>query len=385
MSGRAGRWVVVLIAVAVSCVAARANDSITSKIKLTPTGRLLVDGAVYFSDDKEFAAGAAIPEARLGLQGAYENFTAKVEVGVSYGKLVLKDIYIQARLGERWHVRAGNFIHPFGLQSAYNSSMKTSMEMPTSNAVFDLPRSIGVKGKYYDNDWMAAMSIGVESKASVLSSTAMGKTGLGVDGRFVWRRAVEGSVVQIGWSGAWLAPQYNEDEELNHRSISLSANFPTSVARVKALSAIVDDASGYFKFTPELLLCHGRVALESQYYYGQVWRKDNAPAYKAYGAYALLRGIVRGGDYRYRSIDARLDAPAPKSIEVALQYNYTCLSDSHAGIRGGRISDVSCTLNWYINRYIIWRLRGGYSHNWDRADMSPIDVGCLQTRLQIIF
>lgn len=384
MTSAIRRCTIALAAALVSGLA-YANDSIASRIALTPTGRLLMDAAAYFSHDKDFAAGAAIPEARLGVQGKYENFTGKVEVGVSYGKLLLKDIYIQADLGDKWHVRAGNFIHPFGLQSAYNASMKTTMEMPTSNAVFDLPRSIGVKGKYCDSNLMLAACVGVESKASLMSSTAMGKTGWGVDGRFVWRRADSGNVLQIGWSGAWLSPQYNDVEALNHKSISLLASFPTSVARVTALSATVDDATGYFKFTPELLLSHGRVALESQYYYGKVWRDGNRPSYTAYGAYALLRGIVRGKGYSYRSIDARLETPAPKSLEVALQYNYTCLSDSHAGIYGGRISDVSCTLNWYINRYIIWRLRGGYSHNWDRADCAPIDMGCLQTRLQIIF
>lgn len=355
------------------------------KIKLTPIGRALVDAAAYMTGDDRFAAGAAIPEARLGLRGAYRDFKAKVEVGVSYGKLTLKDIYIEADFGENWLVRAGNFIHQYGLQSAYNVSMKSTMEMPVSNSVFDLPRSIGVMGTYCSPYWLLSATVGVESRASLLSSTEMGKTGWGIDGRFVWRpRHDDGYIVQIGWSGAYLTPQYNADAELNHESVTLNGNFPTSVARVSAVGADVTDARVYFKFTPELLIAKGRLALESQYYYGHVFRR-NKNDYTAYGAYAILRGIIKGDGYRYYSPDARLDTPSPKSFELSLCYNYTCLTDRSAGISGGRVSDISCTLNWYINRYVIWRLRGGYSHSWDRADTDPVNLGSIQTRLQIIF
>ncbi len=373
--------VVSLLTVALPSVA---GDSIVSKIKLAPIGRFLLDGATYFSDNEEFVTGAAIPDATLGVKAQYEDFSAKVEVGVSYGKLSLKDIYLQYEINDRFNIRAGNFVHPFGLQSAYSSSKKTSMEMPVSNSVFDLPRAIGVEGNFHTRDFLLGVSVGVESKANVLSSDALGKTGWGAVGRFVWRNVDGDRIFQIGWSGAWLSPQYNEDETLNHKSVSLTARFPTSVAKVTALDAVVDKASGYFKFTPELLLSYGRVALESQYYHGRVWR-DDAPDYTAYGAYATLRGIVLGDNYKYRARSARIDTPSPKSLEVALQYNYTCLSDREAGIWGGRVSDVSCTINWYINRYIIWRLRGGYTHNWDRADGLVTDLGSIQTRIQLIF
>lgn len=365
-------------------VSAHAQD--TDKIRLTPTGRLLMDAETYFTSAPGFKAGAAIPEARLGLVGNYREWTGRVEVGVAYGKLVLKDIYLQADFGKKWYLRAGNYLQPFGLQSAYNASMKTTMKQPESNAVFDLPRSIGVMAHYDDRDWMGALSLIVESKASVLTSTELGHTGWGITGRGVWRPLHQpGKIVQVGWSGYWSAAQYNAVDSLNHNSIVLSGYYRTSVARVQALGATVDDARSYFKFTPELLIARGRLALESQFYYGTVWRKNSLPTYSAYGAYALLRGIVKGSDYSYFSPDARLNVPAPKSLELALQYNYTCLSDRNASLWGGRMSEVSATFNWYINRYVIWRLRGGYSHTWDRSGHAPVDLGTLQTRIQIIF
>lgn len=362
-----------------------AQEQVKDEISLAPTGRIFTDAAGYITGADEFAAGAAIPEARLGLKASYGIFKAKIEVGVSYGKLALKDIYLQADLSHNFVLRAGNFLHYYGLQSAY-ASMQSTMIMPTSNSVFDLPRSIGVLGIYQDGRWLAAASISAESQATVLNTADMGKSGWGIVARLVARPfTLPGNILQVGWSGAFMTPQYNSDEELNHHSFTLKANHPTSVSTVTAVSALVPEASSMFKFTPELLAAKGALALEAQYYFARVSRKNGFSAYTAYGAYCILRGLLNGGQYAYHGQEAKLQTPSAGSLELALGYNYTNLSDSRAGIYGGRLNDISCTFNWYINKYIIWRLRFSYTHTWDRMDYSHVDLGTIQTRLQIIF
>lgn len=372
----------VLGAFVAAAISVSAQDD---KISVAPIGRIFTDAAAYMTGDDDFSAGAAIPEARLGLKASYDIFRAKIEAGVSYGKLALKDVYLQADLSPHFVLRAGNFLHYYGLQSAY-SSMQSTLLMPTSNAVFDLPRSIGILGIYQNDRWLAAASISAESKATVLSTADMGKSGWGLTMRIAARLfRSPGNILQIGWSGAFMTPQYNEDEALNHHSFTLQANFPTCVSNVTALSALVPQAESMFKFTPELLMAKGRVALESQYYFAQVFRNHGFCDYRAYGAYGILRGILKGGEYSYHSQEAKLQTPAPGSLELALGYNYTDLSDGKAGIYGGRLNDVSCTFNWYINKYIVWRFRCSYTHTWDRLGYDSIDLGTVQTRLQIIF
>lgn len=383
------KHIVLAIAALTVSLAARCqtvDDTVKSdKIKLTPTGRALVDAATYITSDDRFKSGAAIPEARLGVRGEYGSWTGRVEVGVSYGKLALKDIWIQTVIGEKFWFRVGNFIQPFGLQSTYNASMKSTMEMPPSNSVFDLPRQIGIRFKYFDRNVYTAVAAGVESRSSLMSSSEMGHSGWGLTGRGVWRIGNDsGAMLQVGLSGAYLTPQYNDEPALNHKSVSMTGMFPTSVSRVTALGATVDDARGYFKFTPELMLMRGRFALESQYYHGHVFRHD-ANDFDGYGFYAILRGLVKGDGYAYRSADARIETPDKGALELALCYNYTCLTDRSAVIFGGRVSDISCTFNWYINKYVIWRVRAGFTHAWDRADMPDVSMTAFQTRLQIIF
>ena len=110
-----------------------------------------------------------------------------------------------------------------------------------------------------------------------------------------------------------------------------------------------------------------------------------AYAYRAYGAYATLRGIAIGNDYKYNMGLAGIDTPGKGTLEGMVSYNYTCLSDASAAIFGGRVSDVSCGVNYYFNRYITGKLRYSYTHTWDRAGVDPMSLNAVQLRLQVIF
>lgn len=357
------------------------------KFSIQPTGRILMDAAAYTSNEKkEFPAGVAIPDVRVGVKALYGKWKAKVDIGYSYGKISLKDIFAEYDFNPSNLLRFGYFVHQFGLQSATSSSMKISMEEPTSNEAFNYPRLLGVMYVFDKDAFFATASLHAESKAMTLHANEMGKTGYGGMTRLVWRPVRSGGdIAQVGFSFAAGSAQYDADEDLNHHSYSISANFPTRVNKVNAVGATVGDVSSMVKFTPELLLAHGPLALESQYYYFRLNRKYDQPAYTAYGAYALLRCLAIGGDYRYSHADAGIATPAPKSLEFVLGYNYTNTSCAKAGILGGRLSDVNLTANWYINKYMIWRLRLGYTHRFDKAGAPDINLGAIQTRFQIIF
>ena len=83
--------------------------------------------------------------------------------------------------------------------------------------------------------------------------------------------------------------------------------------------------------------------------------------------------------------DAGLATPKKGSLECVLSYNYTSLTDASAGIYGGRLNDLSCTFNYYINKYMIARLHYSYTHTWDRAGVGSMTLNGFMARLQIIF
>ena len=68
------------------CGAAQAEDKLT----VTPMGRVLMDGAIYASPDKEnFKDGVGVPDVRLGLKATYGKWDARIDVGYAYGKVGL--------------------------------------------------------------------------------------------------------------------------------------------------------------------------------------------------------------------------------------------------------------------------------------------------------
>lgn len=68
-----------------------------------------------------------------------------------------------------------------------------------------------------------------------------------------------------------------------------------------------------------------------------------------------------------------------------VDYNYTSLSDSKAGIYGGRSNSLSATLNYYINPYITARINYSYTHTWDKASVEPRSLNTFQARLMVFF
>ncbi len=359
------------------------------KLKINPTGRILLDGALYASPQKyEFKDGFAIPDVRLGAKAQYGKWKAKIDVGFAYNKVGLKDVYFEYDFNEKNLLRGGSFIHQYGLQSATSSSMKPTMEEPISNAVFNDSRQIGLMYVYNGDKFFGTGSVHVEPKATtvVLRPDQFTQEGWGFRTRLVARPLHEtGKVVQVGFSGGFATPQNVNDPNTPHNSFQFKSNFPTRVAQVTAIDATVDHAMNLWKFTPELLLNYGPVALETQYFFQRVNRREGLHAYTSQGAYATLRGLILGGDYNYSMPDAGLATPKKGSLECVLSYNYTSLTDASAGIYGGRLNDLSCTFNYYINKYMIARLHYSYTHTWDRAGVGSMTLNGFMARLQIIF
>lgn len=365
-----------------------AQEADQPKFKISPTGRILMDGALYATPQKdEFKDGLAIPDARLGAKMEYGKWKAKVDVGFAYGKVGLKDLFFEYDFNDRNFLRAGSFIHQYGLQSATSSSMKITMEEPVSNAIFNDPRQLGLMYEHSADNFMATASAHVEPSATnyILTPTQFTQEGYGIRSRLVARPLhADGKVVQFGISGGFATPQrYGNPDE--HNAFQFKANFPTRVAQVTALDATVTNAKNLWKLTPELLLNYGPVALESQYYWTRVSRRDGLHHFTGQGAYATVRGLVLGGNYSYSMIDGGLATPAPKSLEAVLSYNYTSVTDAKAGIWGGRMNDLSVTFNYYINKYMLARLHYSYTHTWDHNGAPSTSLNGFMARLQVIF
>lgn len=373
-----------------ACAGAFAQQEDEPKLVVKPSGRILMDAGVMHSNDEsvdqKLNDGVAIPDARVGLSATYGKWKAKVDVGYARQALSLKDISIDYNFNKENLVRLGYFVHQFGQQSATSSSFKISMEEPLANQAFFNSRLLGAMYVHAGEKFHATASVFAENDAMKMSTDKLGNEAWGVMTRLVWRPMTErGKIFHVGISGAYESPRYNKTAALNHSSYTLKAPFPTRIASVMAQEATITDAKALWKFSPELTAACGNFGIEAQYYYVGIKRDNAMPNYNAWGAYSNLRYLIKGQGYTYTKADAGIATPDPGSMELVAAYNYSTLTDKDANIYGGKVNDWSLTFNYYINKYMIWRVRGSITRATDNAAFANNTVSMLETRLQFKF
>ena len=285
-------------------------------------------------------------------------------------------------------------MHQFGLNAATSSSMKPTMIAPTSDTFFNATgRNLGLGYLYDKGQFFLGASLFASSQSLSLTPGQQGKISVGAMERFVWRPIrSDGNVVQIGISTWYQSAEHLDDNDTPgevHTSpgfFNFSANFPTKVNNVSMLKATVTNAKAVFKMSPELILAKDRFALEGQYYFMNVDRKDGLHSYNAHGGYASLRTLILGDSrYGYSHGDAGLATPSPKTLECVLGYDITDAYDKKAGILGGISNDYSVTFNYYVNKYIICRLRYNYTKDHLASFAPDRHVNMIQARVMFKF
>ncbi len=391
MGSKCMKKTLVILGLALTAASANADKAAESdQIKFSPVGTIVFDGALFASPQKEdFPDGVAIPDVRLGVGASIGKWSAKIEACYSYGKVSLKDIWMQYTFSKTDMLRLGLQMEQFGYQNSTAACTKVTMIEPISNTIFNEPHMLGLQWFHSADKYFTTLAAHVEPKASTLlnSKDEMSRQGYGFRTRLVARPwHSQGRMLQIGFSGGYLSPQYDRTAEGDlHDAFSFNANFPTKVTLESAIGTTIDRALNLWKLTPELMACYGRSAIEAQYFFMQINRKNGLHAYRAQGAYATFRGLILGKDYTYSMGLAGIATPAKGSLEGVASYNYTSLSDRKASIFGGRVNDLSVGLNYYINSYITAKFRYSYTHAWDRDGYSPRDLNAFQLRLQMIF
>lgn len=362
------------------------------KLKFTPAGRILFDGAIFTPKHDGFSDGVGIPDIRIGGTVRYGNWSAKIDIGYSYQNIGLKDVYLQYTFNPHNLLRGGYFVQQFGLQSATSSSMKPMFETPLTDSYMNATgRNIGVMYMYDKGQFLATASFILGNQITARAND-IGRMSVGGISRLLWRPLhVEGKVAQIGLSGWYQTAMHNAvvnddgKKTVSPGFFDFSCNYPTRVDRITLLETDVQNARGVTKLSPELLVCAGRFALESQYYYMNIGRKVGK-SFAAQGAYGYLRGIILGDkSYSYSSADGGLATPGPKTLEVVAGYNYTNANSAKANIFGGISNDVSVTFNYYINKYMLARLRWSYTNVHGSATIPENHVNIIEARVQFKF
>ena len=380
------RRIMMLMVAMTMAVAVSAQEEV--KLTVKPSARILFDAA-YINpqhSEEKLKSGVGITDMRVGVNFSYGQWKGKVDMGYAYGKVTMKDVWLQYDFDKKNFVRGGYFIHQYGYQSSSSSSFKETMEEPQSNYVFNNDRMIGLMYEHNAKQFLGTASFVVETDAMREATNVTGCQAIGAKTRLLYRPYTErGKMLQVGISGGIEGARYNSNEELNHKQFALVTRWPTRVAKVDAQQAFVTEAKAMYKLSPEIMYSYGRFAVIGQYFLNTVTRDKNLESFTGSGAYVTLRALVKGREYSPNMVDGGIATPDPGNMDICLQYNYTSLSDATAGIYGGYLNDWALCYNYYPNKYMIWRVRASWTKVTNRSNFPDNECTILQTRLQVKF
>ena len=375
----------IMAAALVMGFAAAANAQ-ENKLVVKPSGRILMDAAFLNSSnktvDEQCVDGVNIPDIRIGMKVSYGKWEGKADIGYARGSVSPKDIFIQYNFNKQNFLRGGYFVHQFGYQSATSSSFKVSMEEPETHSAFGVGgRLVGLMYEHSDDKFMGTGSVYTDAQSFKKQTNHTGYQGTGLLTRLVYHPFIEkGNLFHVG-----IGLNYELAAE-NRSNMEFKAPYPVRVAGINAIGAKITDAKNDFKFSGEVMAAKGHVGIEGQYIFMNVDRKGDAKSYNAWGAYGNLRFLLNN-EYEYVKNDAGIATPAPKSWELVAAYNYTDMNDAKAGFHGGKLSDWALTMNYYINKYMIWRVSGHIvrAGESDYSGFNKNTFRVIETRLQFKF
>lgn len=365
---------------------AAAANAQENKLVVKPSGRILMDAAFLNSSnkavDEQCVDGVNVPDIRIGMKVSYGKWEGKADIGYARGSVSPKDIFIQYNFNKENFLRGGYFVHQFGYQSSTSSSFKVSMEEPETHSAFGVGgRLVGLMYEHSDDKFMGTGSVYTDAQSFKKQTNQTGYQGTGFLTRLVYHPLIEkGNLFHVG-----IGLNYELAAE-NRSNMEFKAPYPVRVAGINAIGAKITDAKNDFKFSGELMAAKGHVGIEGQYIFMNVDRKGDAKSYNAWGAYGNLRFLLNN-EYEYVKNDAGIATPAPKSWELVAAYNYTDMNDAKAGFHGGKLSDWALTMNYYINKYMIWRVSGHIvrAGESDYSGFNKNTFRVIETRIQFKF
>ena len=365
---------------------AAAANAQENKLVVKPSGRILMDAAFLSSSnkavDEQCVDGVNVPDIRIGMKVSYGKWEGKADIGYARGSVSPKDIFIQYNFNKENFLRGGYFVHQFGYQSSTSSSFKVSMEEPETHSAFGVGgRLVGLMYEHSDDKFMGTGSIYTDAQSFKKQTNHTGYQGSGFLTRLVYHPLIEkGNLFHVG-----IGLNYELAAE-NRSNMEFKAPYPVRVAGINAIGAKITDAKNDFKFSGEVMAAKGHVGIEGQYIFMNVDRKGDAKSYNAWGAYGNLRFLLNN-EYEYVKNDAGIATPAPKSWELVAAYNYTDMNDAKAGFHGGKLSDWALTMNYYINKYMIWRVSGHIvrAGESDYSGFNKNTFRVIETRIQFKF
>lgn len=314
-----------------------------------------------------------VNDVRLGtVLTILEDWEAKIELGYANGKVSFKDVYLNYRLGEH-AFRLGYQYEPSGYARVGTANYRFMQNATSDNALGD-SRKLGISYSY-NHTWLNVMA-GVYSGGDIQTSGQLDQ-GYSLAAKVTGRPLMEDKkLVHLA-----IAPRFSNGKDV----VKLAGGVPTTLLNKgdnAFLEASVDQVINQWKLDAECILLCNKWYFQGQYFLSHL-NRNAADNFNGKGGYVQAGYLILGDKHNYKAETGMMGNPAPKSLEVLLRYDNVNLND--AGIRGGRLSDITVGMNYFINKYIAAKINYTRMMVGDSSPMGGKDFDLLQARVQLSF
>ncbi len=346
-------------------------------------GRLMLDAAVYDSDDVDLNSGTEVRRGRLYASGRIDDawfFKGQYEfTGTGSGQF--KDLYIgYGGLGDDTTLLIGQLVEFGSLEDTSSSKYITFMERALPVLAFaPASRRIGVGIDTHGQAWYAGA--GVFGENSGVDEAE--EDGIGASARMSCAPLLgEAKALHLGVWGAYREPRGDHLGRVRARPES-------HVSDTRLVdTGVISNLNAQVSYGVEIAGVAGPLSVQGEYIGSELDRDrfDNE-CYSGWYAYAswILTGESRPYDAQSGTF-GRLKPRRPAgqggagAWELAARYSTLDLED---GIPGGTEDNVTLGVNWYANAYTRFMLN--YVKASAEKDGGETDVDIVQVRAQVDF
>lgn len=359
-----------------------AQDFSVDDLKCKLTGRMLMDGGVYFKNDNHFGNGTEFTDLRIGMKASYQKWDMKMEIGFVGNKVSIKDAFASYTTGKHI-IQVGQFYEPFTLDMICSTYDLRFHQSPGIVLALTNSRRMGVGYTYNDRHYYASAGLFTDSDLANLKNTSQGYA---VDARLVYRPVnEEGRLLHVGVAGVYRTPDSASPDDKDRNTIIYKSPGVSTIDNRDLIYAKIDNADNQIKQGIELLIYYHKFFLQSEYLRTNVKRKKGFADYSGQGGYMQCSWLLMGTTYAYDEALACPARPIGSALELCGRFNMLDMNDEKADILGGAQKDFSLGLNYYINKHIGVKLNYSFvvpgKHIKEIGDKN---FSVLQARFQMI-
>lgn len=335
-------------------------------------GRISFDGACFAGDNYQpLGNGTTISQLAVGGVFSFgERLTAKFEVDMSNGHVLLLDNYITYNFTKEFGLRAGNVQEAFSMDVL--SALKDLAFMNRSLAVdaFGPGYHLGLQGVFENSRWLLtggmhfqrSMIIGQKESSDVHYKKGQNE-GVSYTARMVWmpqdKPAHKG--LHLGVGASYRTPKTDIGKDTEPNTVRHAAS-ESRINRVRFMdTGYINEVDHSWLGGIELAGYYGPFKVQAEHMHNHIKRKHGLATEKFSGFYAQTSCLLFGGKQDYNNTRGAFNQPLlgrKGDLELAARFDYLDLNGSN--IRGGKSNQYTFGVNYYMNENV--KLQFNYSN-----------------------